>query len=330
MTQIPHPREQEKFFGHDQHDQAFRKALQEDRLHHAWILAGPKSVGKATLAYRWARSLLSNPGLVAAQTHPDLFVIEGESWDNKGKKVSGIGVDAVRDLGQFIRLTSAFGGWKVIIIDDAQTMTTNAANALLKILEEPTAKTIIFLISTSVAQLLPTIRSRCHIVKFNPLPQETQNRLLQHLCPNADKDQLAEVQKLEPQNLDRCLTLLQHQDMQITHYVRKLFQQLPNYDAIQLMQFADKVTKHDDQAIYHLFTHYWVQGLQDLAKKASHCERSTSPLLQDIAITPTAPPKSILATIHACQSWLDKTDNFYLDKKQTLLTLINETSKIFR
>ncbi len=192
----PHPRETARVFGHGAAEAAFLDAYASGRLHHAWLIAGPKGVGKATLAWRLARFLLAQPpdeggGLfgapeppatldvapdhpvarrVAALSEPRLFLLR-RPWDEKTKKLkTEITVDATRRLKEFFALSAAEGGRRVVIVDAADEMNRSAANALLKLLEEPPERATLLLIAHSPARLLPTIRSRCRILRLRPLP----------------------------------------------------------------------------------------------------------------------------------------------------------------
>lgn len=190
----PHPRETAHLYGQDRAERAFLDAWAGGRLHHAWLLRGPKGVGKATLAYRIARALIAQPaegGLfgdapeipdsldapedcpvqarIEARGEPRLFVLN-RRWDADKKRVQAqTPVDSVREMRRFLSLSAADGGWRAVIVDAADDMNVNAANALLKFLEEPPADTIFLLVTHAPAGLLPTIRSRCRTVDLAPL-----------------------------------------------------------------------------------------------------------------------------------------------------------------
>ncbi|MBZ8119737.1 DNA polymerase III subunit delta' [Roseovarius sp. LXJ103] len=190
----PHPRDTPRLIGQDAHEAAFLEAYGAERLHHAWLITGPRGVGKATLAWRITRFLLATPmdetgGMfdapvhtslgvdpehpvarrVAAGAEPGLFHIRRSVNDKTGRLRDQIVADDVRALGQFLHLSAADGGRRVVIIDAADEMNTQAANALLKMLEEPPARTTLLLISHQPSGLLPTIRSRCRVLRLAPL-----------------------------------------------------------------------------------------------------------------------------------------------------------------
>jgi DNA polymerase-3 subunit delta' len=192
----PHPRETVALYGQAAAEGDFLAAWAEDRLHHGWLLRGPRGIGKATLAYRIARALIADgpvggDGLfggepprvpktldmpadcpvaarMRAQSEPRLMVLR-RSLNDKGKLRTQISVDDVRGVRRFLGLSAADGGWRAVIVDPADEMNTNAANALLKMLEEPPARTALLLVSHAPAALLPTIRSRCRSLDLRPL-----------------------------------------------------------------------------------------------------------------------------------------------------------------
>ncbi len=161
------------------------------RLHHGWLLAGPPGIGKATLAFRFARWLLAGGQRrrispcrkarrvfrrVAAATHPDLFTVERRINAKTEKLQSEIVIATIQEASAFMRLTPAEGGWRVVVIDGAEDMNPNAANALLKLLEEPPPRAILLLATAAPGRLLPTIRSRCRMLPMAPLPEADDAR----------------------------------------------------------------------------------------------------------------------------------------------------------
>ncbi|MEQ1706870.1 MAG: DNA polymerase III subunit delta' [Terricaulis sp.] len=172
----PHPRETLSFVGHDAEEAALAVALTSGRMHHAWLLAGSKGLGKATLAYRFARAALGAKHLgprpldvdpddvvarrIAALSHPDLFVLR-RGLNDRGKPRREITVDDARDLGAFFSLAPSEGGMRVAIIDCVDDLNRNAANAILKTLEEPPARSVLLLVCHAPGAALATIRSRC-------------------------------------------------------------------------------------------------------------------------------------------------------------------------
>jgi len=180
----PHPRETYAFAGHDSEEQALADALAGPRMHHAWLIAGAKGLGKATMAYRFARAALGAHPIgprpldvdpedpiarkVAALSHPDLFVLR-RGVNDRGKARREIAVDDARELGGFFSLAPSQGGMRVAIIDAVDDLNTNSANAILKTLEEPPARSVLLLVCHAPGAALATIRSRCRRLTLRPL-----------------------------------------------------------------------------------------------------------------------------------------------------------------
>lgn len=191
-------------------ERAFLDSWQSGRLHHAWLLAGPQGLGKAAFASQIARFLLTRPGaaigeataglqtdgdyaagkLLDAGNHPELHILQRLAKE-PGKDIArNITVDQVRMLISRLQYTIAIGHWRVIIVDAIDDLEAGAANALLKTLEEPPAKTLFLLISHSPGRLLPTIRSRCRLLRFQPLEDMVLRSWLLEQRPLADMRQI--------------------------------------------------------------------------------------------------------------------------------------------
>jgi DNA polymerase-3 subunit delta' len=189
--------------GQDRAVEQFASAWATRKLHHAWLLAGPKGVGKASFAHAVARRVLADAAgpsstlqgletpddhpiikLVEAGSHPDMRRLERLVNEKTGNLARNISVDQVRELGEFLSLTPALSPWRVAIIDTVDELETSGANALLKILEEPPANMLFFLVSHAPGRLLPTIRSRCRRLDFQKLDNDAMTSILETQAPN--------------------------------------------------------------------------------------------------------------------------------------------------
>lgn len=190
----------------------FASAWATRKLHHAWLLAGPKGIGKASFAQAAARRVLAEAAgppfdlpaietddrhpivkLVEAGSHPDFRWLRRLVNEKTGNLARNISVDQIRELGEFLALTPALSAWRVAVIDTADELETSGANALLKILEEPPANTLFFLVSNAPGRLLPTIRSRCRRLDFQKLDDDAMTSILERDAPDLSP---AERQKI--------------------------------------------------------------------------------------------------------------------------------------
>lgn len=208
-------------FGHDAAIADFRSALDSGRLHHAWLIIGPEGIGKATFARKAALRALAQSAepnlagegldidpdhrqarLFAASSHPDFHLIEREVWDAKGivpkadrsgtePLARNIRIGQIRSLNAKLGMTTALSPARVVLIDSVDDLEPSAANALLKNLEEPPADTLFLLVSHAPAALLPTIRSRCRMLRLSPLADDAMAAALHAPMPDADQTEIA-------------------------------------------------------------------------------------------------------------------------------------------
>lgn len=201
----PHPRHAPTLIGHAAQTDTFLEATRSGRLHHGWLVTGPRGTGKATLVWTLTRWLLAgNPGAdlasavhspvgrrVAALSEPRLCLIRRPVDEKTGRLRTEITVEEIRRLQSFFHMSAAEGGKRVAIIDSADEMNTSAANALLKVLEEPPEDSVIFLISHQPGRLLPTIRSRCRELRLHPLDGAQIGQILSDLDVQGDPQRLS-------------------------------------------------------------------------------------------------------------------------------------------
>lgn len=263
----PHPRDTARVFGQASAERAFLEAFSSGRLHHAWMLTGPKGIGKATFAYRIARFLLTAPLVperdmfgetvvpasldtdpddpvvrrVAAQAEPGLKSVIRTATDT-GRISDVIRADDIRALNSFFGLSTADGGRRVVIIDAADEMNTQAANALLKMLEEPPAYTTLLLVAHQPSRLLATIRSRCRVLRLATLaPEDMALALEQAGTERLESDQALALAELSGGSVGSALRLLNTDGLALYADLIALLATLPNFDRARARALADSV-----------------------------------------------------------------------------------------
>jgi len=265
-----HPSEALKVIGHQDAEDVFTNALNEGRLHHAWMITGPKGIGKATFSWRLAKYLLCSeikekgPSLFgdAPQViqnldidpdHPILRRIHAGSegrlsvvrrpYDATRKVFKAqITIEEIRKLKSFFALSAADGGQRVVIIDAADDMNVNAANALLKVLEEPPQRTILLLISHQPSRLLPTIRSRCRTLRLGALSQGDIDAVLASQELEIDPAKMGALSALSAGSAGEAMRLVQHKGLAIYQQILGIISQAPKIDRPSAIKLAEQYT----------------------------------------------------------------------------------------
>lgn len=279
VTPYPAPRANPDLVGHAPAERTLREAFEGGRLAHAWLITGPRGIGKATLAYRFARFALTHgkaafaPGLfgagppaaageglfvgtadpvfrrVAAGGHADLFTVE-RTLNDQGRLRGEIIVSDVRGVGAFLALTPAEGGWRVVVVDAAEEMNRNAANAILKVLEEPPKRAMLLLVSHAPGRLLPTIHSRCRRLALRVLAPDDVTALIARYRPDiepADRDALAH---LAEGSIGRALALAEEGGVELYRELARLLEGLGALDIAALHALAERLGRADGEEAF--------------------------------------------------------------------------------
>ncbi|HLJ01337.1 MAG TPA: DNA polymerase III subunit delta', partial [Bradyrhizobium sp.] len=236
---VSHPRETAELYGHREAETALLNAYRGGRIPHAWLIGGAQGIGKATLAYRMARFVLAHPDPVssavqhaerlnvdpdapaarriAAGAHGGLLVLQRTAND-KGVMRTVITVDETRETIAFFGSSAAEQGWRVCIVDTVDELNPNAANALLKILEEPPRQSLFLLVSHAPGRVLPTILSRCRRLPLRPLANADVTQAVSRASGISQTDpSLLEVTEAADGSVARALTLLGGDAVKLHH-----------------------------------------------------------------------------------------------------------------
>lgn len=256
----PHPRETSVLYGQEAAEQLVLQALEAGRLPHGWLLTGPEGVGKATLAWRIARRLIAGEGAagslamdpgapvfraLAQLASPRLYLAR-RAWDEKARRLkAAIGVEEVRELKGFFQLSATDGGWRVAIVDAADEMTPAAANALLKILEEPPPRAALLLVAHQPARLLPTIRSRCRTLALRPLGDTDLARAAEAAGRTEALDR--QVVALAAGSVGAALDLAEGGGAELYDALTRLLAEAPGLSRARAIALAERCSGRDGQ-----------------------------------------------------------------------------------
>ena len=262
------PRETTVLHGQAEAERALLEAYRGRRFHHAWLIAGPAGIGKATLAYRMARFVLAHPDprtpavqratslqvdadhpvarRIAAQAHGDLLVLERTINEKTNKLRQDIQVDDVRRTVTFFGSTAGEGGWRVAIVDAVDELNREGANALLKVLEEPPRRAVLLLVSHSAARVLPTIRSRCRLLALRPLlATEVARAAATAIGEDAEAANIKAAAAVADGSVRRALALLDGEALDLRSRITALLEQLPAVDPRALHALGDRLYGSD-------------------------------------------------------------------------------------
>ncbi len=322
------PRANPQLLGHASAEALLAEALASARMHHAWLLTGPHGIGKATLAFRFARRLLASlppdgtlalpethPVFrrVAAASHADLLTVERE-WDPKRKRLrSEIVAEDVRGIADFMHRTAAEGGWRVVVVDGAEDLNRHAANALLKILEEPPARAMLLLVCSAAGRLLPTIRSRCRQLRLGPIPQSDVAAVLAAARPELDAAQCDRLAAMAEGSPGRALMLAEGGGVGCAELLSQALGALPDLGVEQAHAVADALgrTEENFSTFMELLRAAIAAAVRDAGRGRLDPEQAR--------LLGTRPLDAWVDVWHALTRLQDETESLYLDKRQAIV-----------
>ena len=311
-------REATGLLGQAEAEQALLGAWRSGRLHHGWLFTGPAGIGKASLALWFARIVLGEAepraiGRMAAGTHADLLIIARSIDERRARARTEIVLEDVRPLSDLLHRTAA-GGWRVVVIDGADHLNRHAANALLKLLEEPPNKVLILLTCSALGRLLPTIRSRCRLLRLPALDEPNMHEVLQRLLPALQPGERQTLIDFSDGSPGRALALAEEDGIILSEIARGALSRRHHPPGSWCYEVADAVLRHEDgfSAFIGLLSAAISTTMRrDLRADAS--ERSVS-LLSSRSAESWADTCAELGRLR------DETEAFNLDKRQALLT----------
>ena len=273
VTPISNP----DLLGQEFAENCFLTLYSEGKLPLSLLIHGPRGVGKATLAYRISRFLLTQKNLILPAMdnlfsdksarpnvkslwtdlnqptcrrmisggHADFLIIEPEVNNTTRKYQKEITVDEIRKVNSFLHKTPSEGGWRIVIIDSVDQLNTNAANSILKILEEPPSYAIIILISHNPGGLLPTIRSRCMGLRVKSLSNNTIRKLLRNHIPTLAENEISDILEICDGSIGLAIKLIENGGLKIYHEISKLMLKLPNVEVLEILNFIESLNDNN-------------------------------------------------------------------------------------
>jgi DNA polymerase-3 subunit delta' len=321
--------------GHEMVEAALMPQIASGRVPHAMVFAGPEGIGKATFAYRLARYMLargtggdeaeSGGGLfgemlppppaptnldiprdnldfqrVAASSHSDMLVVERQYDEEKQRYKGVVDVDSIRRIQPFMGMKAAQGGWRVVIVDDADMMTEEAQNAILKILEEPPPKALLILVTHRPGRLLPTIRSRCRFMRFEPPQMADFTRLLREDHPDLTTRDIETLYGITEGSVGRSLRLTGEGGMEAVEGVIAMMHTWPQWQWSQIHNMAEVMSKPGQDDTLDAFRQV-MQWIADSLLQAKARGRGLAGVLDNDAL-------NRMLVHHSLAEWLEIAD----------------------
>ena len=322
------PQDNTRLFGHEEAEAFLAQSYRSGKGHHAMLIEGPEGIGKATLAFRFANHVLSHPDpasapetigdpdpasavsrQISAGASHNLLHLSRPVDDKTGKVKSAITVDEVRRAGKFFSQTSGTGNWRIVVIDPADDLNRSAANAILKILEEPPKRALFLVLSHAPGRLLPTIRSRCLPLKLAPLPDDALRMALENLGVPAGQG--SELLSAAKGSVSEALKLLNYGGGDIIEAYRQGLSADGPAARKAMHRLADALSAKDSDTIFGFFVAHIGDDIIDRARAA--------------ALHGSVAAAERLARLHSeTTERLNVSQAYNLDRKQTLIAILGE------
>jgi DNA polymerase-3 subunit delta' len=360
----PEPRANPELIGQEAAEHTLRRAFAGGRPAHAWLIAGQRGIGKATLAFRFARHLLSQPadgpdlfggstvgggegnggGLylppghpvfrrVAGGGHADLATVQ-PGWDDKRQvRRREIVVEDVRAVIDRLAVTAAEGGWRVVVIDPAEAMNRHAADALLKTLEEPPPGTVLLLVSHAPGMLPATIRSRCRVLMLRPLAEPVVDSLIRRYRPETSAADAALLARLSRGSIGTALTLAGGDFALIEKEMRSVFDALPQLDLKAVARLGEAAETRRDEDAFPLIADLlsaWLTGIIRVGCGAAPDRIVAADGATLARLSQAAPLERWLQVWDKAGRLLARTESANMDRRQIILTIFLSLETVLR
>ena len=325
-----HPAEQVKLFGHAAAEDFLARSYRSGKGHHAILIEGPEGIGKATLAFRFANHVLHHPEpseapetladpspaspitrqLASGASH-NLLHLTRPVDEKTGKVKSAITVDEVRKAGKFFAQTSGTGNWRIVIIDPADDLNRNAANAILKILEEPPKRSLFLVLTHAPGKLLPTIRSRCLPLSLSPLSEGDLAAALDSLGAAPSGPRAGEVLSVAHGSVSEALKLTNYGGFDIVEAFRAIVEAPGEPPRREVHKLADVLSARDSDTVFSFFCQHAGDFVTDAARAAA--------LVGDISRADRLARLSTQLTERIAIA-----QGYNLDRKQTVISVLDD------
>ncbi len=347
-----HPRNRFTIRGHAAAESRLLEAVQSGRLPHAWLISGPRGIGKATLAYRFTRFVLNGAGnqdeglfgdtlppvdslaipaespvaqRISARGHADLRVLEpGMPHPDTGRPTQQIVVSQVRKAIRFTNMTSAEGGWRVILVDPADALNANAQNALLKSLEEPPPMALFLLTCNAPGRLLPTIRSRCTQLFLDPLKDSVVLELLEEYFPDLSVEDRAALAALGEGSIGDAIALAEAGGLDLYGKMVRLMGTLDRPDILGIQALGDSVGRRGGATdnfttLRDLIGRWLARLILSAAQATPHTDVVADESRIKERLLSLAPLEQWLEVWEKVTRLLEQADSANLDRKQAVV-----------
>ena len=349
------PRENPHLLGHQAAEDRFLATWQSGRMPHSWLISGPRAIGKATFAFRAGRFALAEGGdaepaglfgdaapadslqldpehpvfrRVAASAHPDLMTLQRSVNPDTNKLRSSIAVDDVRKAGDFMRLTPSEGGWRVVVVDSVDELNVNAANALLKVLEEPPARALLLLVSHTPGRLLATIRSRCCRLTLKRLSEAHVTDLLASQRSELSPEDRLSIARLADGSPGRALSLADDDGLGLYRALIALMMHLPSPPVPAIHAFGDLLARNGAEEKFRTATELMSWWIGRLARSGARGQGEPAPIIPEeqgcgARLLGAAGVDRWMEVWEKINRLSDQTDRLNLDRKQALLSMFH-------